>query len=189
MPFSKRRRKSQYAAACATAALLASSANSARAVDAGLPSGAVVAFTPQTVCESLPGGWKEYTPAAGRVVVGAAPGLPASSPPAASGADFWTRGVTLKPENLPRTPVTGGGQVVVTTPEAPVHTTSAAGKEFFSGDKPDFWMFGYRPGAKSAPSSQALPVGYGSPGAVGRERPDAVPVAPPYIALRYCVKN
>ncbi len=188
MSFSTNRRKSQSAAACVTAALLAAGAT-ARAADAGLPSGAVVAFTPQTVCESLPGGWKEYAPAAGRVVVGAAPGLPASGPPAASGADFWTKGVTLKPENLPRTPVTGGGQVVVTTPEAPVHTASVAGREIFSGDKPDFWMFGYRPGAKSAPSSQALPVGYGSPGAVGRERPDAVPIAPPYVALRYCEKN
>ena len=97
--------------------------------------------------------------------------------------------MTLKPENLPRAAVSGAGQVVVTTPEAPVRTNSEAGKEIFSSDKPDFRVFGYRPGAAGAPASQALPVGYGVAGAVGRDHPDSVPVAPPFVALRYCVKN
>src|SRR5438132_1286155 len=84
-----------------------------------LPSGAVVAFTPATVCEQLPGGWTEYKDAEGRVIVGMASGVPAAAP-AAVPADYWTKGVTLRAEMLPKAPVTGVGQSVVTTPEVPV---------------------------------------------------------------------
>ena len=68
------------AAGFAAAAVLAMPVTAAHSADAGLPAGAVVAFTPQTVCETLPGGWKEFAPAAGRVVVGAAPWPPRIEP-------------------------------------------------------------------------------------------------------------
>src|SRR5436190_23083673 len=90
-----------------------------------LPSGAVVAFTPATVCEQLPGGWTEYKDAEGRVIVGMATGVPAAAP-AAVPPDYWTRGITLKPEMLPKAPITGVGQSVVTTPEVPVNAQALA---------------------------------------------------------------
>ena len=157
---------------------------SAPAPTPALPPGAVVAFTPATVCESLAGGWKDYADAAGRVIVGAAPGLPAAS--AAPPADYWTRGVTLKPENLPRSPVTGSGQIVVTTPEVLARADEA--KHIFGNAKPNLRLFGYPTPPAKPEASETLAVGYGAAGATGRDTPDAVAVAPPYVALRYCVK-
>ncbi len=161
----------------------------ATAADGGLPAGAVVAFTPQTVCDKLPGGWTDYVDAAGRVVVGAAAGVPTSGPADAgpATADYWSKGVTLKSDNLPRVAVTGAGQIVVTSPETRART--AAAKEVFASDKPDAWLFGYRQGATGTGPSQSLPVGYGAPGAIGSEHPAPVLVAPPFVALRYCVKK
>lgn len=155
------------------------------AAPSDLPAGAVIAFTPDTVCETLPGGWKDYAQAAGRVIVGAAPGLPAASAPAALAA-YWTAGVTLKPENLPITPVTGAGQIVVTTPVASVRLNA---KATASDEKPDMRLYGYQIGSPKAGESETLPVGYGAPGVVGRAQPTPAAVAPPYLALKYCVKR
>ncbi len=157
-------------------------AASGLAAPADLPAGAVIAFTPDTVCETLPGGWKDYAPAAGRVIVGAAPGLAAAS--ASADPAYWTSGVTLKPENLPATPVTGAGQIVVTTPVAPVRLDAKA-----QAGRPNLRLYGYQTGSPKAGDTETLAVGYGAPGSVGRAQPAPVAAAPPYVALRYCVKN
>ena len=154
------------------------------ASSADLPAGAVVAFTPQTVCETLPGGWKEYVAAEGRVVVGAQAGLPPAS--AAPSADYWTKGVSLKPENLPKTPVTGAGQIVVTTPVAPLKVDP---KAVAFSDAPTLRLYGYQVTPPKPGPSETLPVGYGAPGSIGADAPTPAAVAPPYVALRYCVKQ
>ncbi len=159
------------------------------AVQAGLPAGAVVAFTPSTVCEKLPGGWASFKDAEGRVIVGVAAGLPAASPPPVQ-PDYWTRGVTLKSEMLPRTPVTGSGQVVVTTPEIPLNAEAlAGGRSAFWSAAPTMRLFGYQVAPQRQGGAEALAVGYGSPGAVGQPAPEPAPVTPPFVALRYCVKT
>lgn len=170
---------------------LVASVATAAAPAPALPAGAVVAFTPQTVCESLPGGWAEYKDAEGRVIVGMATGLPsASAPPAVGAPDYWTKGVALKPEMIPRTPVTGNGQVVVTTPEVTVKAEALAGaKAAFWAAGGSLHLFGYQASPHRESGSEALAVGYGSAGVAGRDLPDPVPVAPPFVALRYCVKT
>jgi hypothetical protein len=172
-------------AACA--ALTASPALAAPA--SGLPAGAVVAFAPTTVCESLPGGWAEFRDAEGRVIVGMATGMPVASPPPVQ-PDYWTRGVSLKPEMLPKAPVSGGGQTVVTTPEVPVNAEAlSGGKAAFWSETPTMRLFGYQTSPQRQGGSEALAVGYGPPGVVGRDAPDPVPVTPPFVALRYCIKR
>ena len=153
-----------------------------------LPPGAVVAFTPTTVCESLPGGWKTYADADGRVIVGMAVGVPAASP--TPPPDYWTKGVALKSEMLPRSPVTGAGQIVVTTPEVAVKADALVGsKAAFGSPAPTMRLFGYPTVSTKPAATEALAVGYGSPGGVGKDVPDPVPVSPPFVALRYCVKD
>ena len=171
------------------AALASSSAWAARAPVPALPAGAVVAFTPATDCARLAGGWAEYKDAEGRVIVGMATGVPAASPPPVQ-PDYWARGVTLKPEMLPKAPVTGAGQLVVTTPEIPVNTQAlTGGKSAFFSEAPTMRLFGYQVSPQRQGFRSALAVGYGSPGAVGRDAPDPAPVTPPFVALRYCVKT
>ncbi len=158
-------------------------------VQAGLPAGAVVAFTPSTVCEKLPGGWAPFKDAEGRVIVGMAPGMPAASPPPAQ-PEYWTRGVTLKPEMLPRTPVTGSGQMVVTTPAIPVDAEAlTGGKSAFWSAAPTTRLFGYQIAPQRLGGAEALAVGYGTPGSVGQQAPEPVPVTPPFVTLRFCVKT
>ena len=123
------------------------------------------------------------------MVVGAEAGLPAasaSSSPPANPNDYWTRGVSLKPENLPKTPVTGAGQIVVTTPVEPVKLDP---KAVSPSGKPTTRLYGYEVGSAKPGPSETLPVGYGAPGSIGADVPTPTPVAPPYVALRYCVKN
>jgi len=174
-------------ASCAVAVV---SPASAALFSAGLPAGAVVAFTPATVCDKLPGGWRDFTDADGRVVVGAAPNLPPSGPTPQAATDYWTRGVALKPGMVPRTPVTGAGAMLVTTPEITLNAAAAPGLgAALASPAPDIRLFGYRLPPASQQGSEALAVGFGAPGAAGKEPPDPVPVAPPYVALRYCVKS
>lgn len=155
----------------------------------GLPAGAVVAFTPATVCDKLPGGWTEYKDAEGRVIIGMATGLPVASPPPVQ-PDYGTKGVTLRPEMLPKAPVAGVGQMVVTTPQVPLNAEAlAGGKAAFFSETPTMRLFGYQFSPQRQGGSEALAVGYGAPGTVGRDAPDPVPVTPPFVALRYCVKT
>lgn len=177
------------ALALAAALVIGGQAHAAPPAPPILPSGAVVAFTPATVCESLPGGWKTYADAEGRVIVGMATGVPAASaaPPP---PDYWTKGVSLRPEMLPRAPVTGAGQIVVTTPMVAVKADALVGAKLaFASPAPTVRLFGYQFAPPKQGGSEALAVGYGSPGAVGRDIPDPVPVSPPFVALRYCVKD
>jgi hypothetical protein len=189
-------------------ALAGALAPAARA-ESGLPAGAVVAFTPDTVCEKLPGGWKTYADADGRVIVGAMPGVPASGPQAAlpvppplpppppgsppplalpplptppiNPPDYWAQNLTLTPGMAPRQALTGTGQIVVT---APTVTLQAGAKT----DGATYRLYGYQLSPPKDPGSEALAVGYGPPGVVGKSPPDPVQVAPPFIALKMCVK-
>jgi hypothetical protein len=201
-------RRAKCLAALGIGTVLAASSVQAQS---GLPAGAVVAFTPQTVCEKLPGGWKTYADADGRVIVGAMPGVPASgpeaalplpppAPPPAPGAppplalppppkppinppDYWSRNLTLAPGMTPRQAVAGAGQIVVTAPTVNVQLPPA-GK-----GGAGYRLYGYQTAPAKEPGSEALAVGYGAPGAVGKDPPDPIQVAPPFIALKFCVKQ
>ena len=184
----------------------------------GLPAGAVVAFTPDTVCEKLKGGWKTFTDADGRVIVGAMPGVPATGPEAAlplppppgptppgsppplnlppppkppiNPPDYWAHNLTLTPGMTPRMPLTGAGQIVVTTPEVTLKADALVGsKAAFWNGAPTMRLFGYQVSPPKDAGSEALAVGYGAPGVVGKDPPDPIQVAPPFIALRMCVKT
>lgn len=176
------------AAVCAARPALAAAAR----WTGGLPAGAIVAFTPATDCGKLAGGWRDFKDADGRVVVGASPATPAASPALAPAqlAGYWAKGTTLKPDMVPRSPVTGGGQVLVTTPTLNLRKdTSPALAAAFASATPDTRLFGYAIPAPADHGSETLAVGYGAPGLVGKDPPAPVPVAPPYIALKYCVKS
>lgn len=192
---------------------LAIGAGVARA-DSGLPRGAVIAFTPDTVCEKLPGGWKSFTDADGRVIVGAMPGVPASgpqraqpieppppppppgspppikiippSPPPIDPPDYWAANPTLAPGQIPKQPVAGAGQIVVTAPAVSVKIPGAA-----KGAAPGatYRLYGYQTEPAKDPGAESLAVGYGAPGTVGKDPTDPVQVAPPFVALNMCVKQ
>ncbi len=186
---------------------------SAAWADSGLPRGAVIAFTPDTVCETLPGGWKSFTDADGRVIVGAMPGVPTSGPqmaqpieppppPPLPGApppiritppppppinppDYWAANPSLNAGQIPRQTLAGAGQIVVTAPAVTVKVPAkgaAAGGETYR-------LYGYQTEPANDPGAESLAVGYGAPGTVGKDSPDPIQVAPPFVALKMCVKQ
>ncbi|MHB8530537.1 MAG: hypothetical protein ACYC8V_13640, partial [Caulobacteraceae bacterium] len=81
------------------------------------------------------------------------------------------------------------GQITVTTPDVPARSDIGSGKAIFWNDRPNLRLFGYQVSPPRTGAADALAVGYGTAGAVGRDHPDAIAVAPAYVALRYCVKN
>lgn len=192
---------------------LVAAAGVARA-DSGLPRGAVVAFTPETVCEKLPGGWKSFPDADGRVIVGAMPGVPASGPlmaqpiepplpppppgspppikivppppPPINPPDYWAANPTLTPGQVPRQPLLGAGQIVVTAPAVTVKVPNAAPKATGGAT---YRLYGYQTEPAKDPGAESLAVGYGAPGTVGKDPADPVQVAPPFVALKMCVKQ
>lgn len=200
----------RFAAAFLT---LVACAGAARA-DSGLPRGAVIAFTPDTVCEKLPGGWKSFTDADGRVIVGAMPGVPASgpqpaqpieppppppppgspppikiippAPPPINPPDYWAANPTLAPGQVPKQPLTGAGQIVVT---APAVTVKLPGPAKGAAAGATYRLYGYQTEPAKEPGAESLAVGYGAPGAVGKDPTDPVQVAPPFVALKMCVKQ
>ncbi|MGA0602305.1 hypothetical protein ACO2Q3_16475 [Caulobacter sp. KR2-114] len=179
--------------------------------ESGLPAGAVIAFVPGTVCEKLPGGWKRFADADGRVIVGAMPGVPASGPqaalpieppppPPAPGApppivlkpppappinppDYWAANPSLAPGMIPRQTLAGAGQIVVTAPVVSV-TAPVAAKGGTT-----YRLYGYQTAPAREPGAESLAVGYGAPGTVGKDPPDPIQVAPPFVALPLCVKQ
>ncbi len=193
--------------------LLAGLSVPAARADSALPAGAVVAFTPETVCETLPGGWQTYAAADGRVIVGAMPGVPASGPRAALPApppqplpppgsppppapapappinppDYWAQNLTLTPSMAPRQALTGAGQIVVTAPTVTLQASALAGPK--TGAQTTYRLYGYPLSPPKDPGSEALAVGYGPAGVVGKAVPDPIQVAPPFIALKMCVKR
>jgi len=195
-------------------AVIACAAAGAVRADSGLPRGAVIAFTPDTVCEKLPGGWKSFADADGRVIVGAMPGVPASGPlvaepiapplpppppgspppikirppdpPPVNPPDYWAANPTLAPGQVPRQPVTGSGQIVVTAPTVTVKLPAASARAAAGAT---YRLYGYQTDPARDPGSESLAVGYGAAGTVGKEPTDPVQVAPPFLALKMCVKQ
>ena len=107
---------------------------------------------------------EEYAAAEGRVIVGKRPACRPRAPPRhapAKPTDYWTAGVALKPENLPRSAVSGTSQIVVTAPVEPVRVDP---KAVSSAGKPNMRLFGYQ-----TPPSEGRRV-RGPPGGLRRRR-------------------
>ncbi|HEX7757935.1 MAG TPA: hypothetical protein VF459_00415, partial [Caulobacteraceae bacterium] len=112
--------------------------------------------------------------------------LPPPPSPPINPPDYWAHNLTLNPGTAPRQSLTGAGQIVVTAPTVTLQAAALTGGKTGGST---YRLYGYQLSPPKEPGSEALAVGYGAPGVVGKAPSDPIQVAPPFIALKMCVKS